>query len=198
MEARWREGRTIPEISDEIGRSWSVVGRHLKSRGMSRPMGPPPKYEVVGRTCLRCGRPRVFKSPSDRGNREDGLCRECYEAGAVVNTCPVCGEQRHRSASHAHKLCCGYRHAAAWRWQKGRGIGLKNFVEAAGLWNGAAVRRWKLRWTRSPGRKRSYTDEQAAWVRTLASQSYGHDRIAGIVGVSRDTVRRIRGRQKRA
>jgi NUMOD3 motif-containing protein len=63
---------------------------------------------------------------------------------------------------------------------------------------GRSRRIWKLRWTRSPGRVRSYTDEQATWVLNLAAQGHGHARIAETTGLSRDTVRRIRGRQKRS
>jgi transposase len=63
---------------------------------------------------------------------------------------------------------------------------------------GESRRLWKLRWTRSPGRPKSYTDEQADWVLALGAKGYSIDRTAQTVGVSRDTVRRIRGRQKRS
>jgi hypothetical protein len=189
------EGKTAPQVADEVGRSWSVVGRRLKKLGLSRPMGPPPKYEIAGRTCLRCGKPRVFKHPSDRGNRKDGLCRECYEAGAVVNTCPVCGAERHRPASHAHKVCCGYRHSAAWRWR--RGIGLRHFVER---WNGAARRLWKLRWTRSPGRSRNdqrldYEDALEKIRDAYHGNEFPSEReLKRITGESRRMIRTALGR----
>ena len=65
-------------------------------------------------------------------------------------------------------------------------------------WSGRSRRIWKLRWTRSPGRTRTYTDEQADWVLSLAAKGYGHARIAETVALHRDTVRRIRGREKRS
>jgi len=69
------------------------------------------------------------------------------------------------------------------------GLGLETLIEFRG---GNARRFWKLKWTRSPGRDRGYTDDQETWVVNLTRQGYSKPRIAETVGLSTDQVARIR------
>ena len=121
IERRYREGATIPQISDEVGRSWSVVGRHVKALGLSRPMGPPPKHPPppTDATCRHCGGSITFSSPYyASGSRGQFCSRECFRAhvrtGAVV-ACPVCGKERYRAKCHLRKKCCD-QCFARYRW----------------------------------------------------------------------------------
>jgi hypothetical protein len=131
----------------------------------------------------RTTEPRVFKHPSDRGNRQEGLCRRCYEAGGVVNECPVCGNERNRPLSHAHKKCCGYSCATRYRWR--RGTGLRAFIER---WGGKARRKRKRVWRarqvgKLGGRRRGYDDEQAVLARRIKAKypTLGRATIAQMV-----------------
>lgn len=141
IDKRLLEGATIPTVAAEVGRSWSAVHRRLQAlvaagRTPARRMGPPPKYPPppTDLTCQHCSRPIVFGSPSDAwGNeRKKGVycSRECFLAEVkrgVVNTCPVCGKERYRPASHAHKKCCSYECSNRYRWQVSR-KGIENLV----------------------------------------------------------------------
>jgi hypothetical protein len=119
------EGAKIPEIAVEIARSWSVVGRVAKQLdeelGIERAMGPAPKYDPPARdrTCRHCGGDMPAVSPYYAANGRGIYCsRECFlddvRTGALV-TCPECGKERWRPASHIHKLHCSQRCAHAAR-----------------------------------------------------------------------------------
>ena len=152
---------------------------------------PPP----TDRTCRQCGKLLSFKHPKDAVGRGYYCDDDCYRASLPARvrvTCPVCETVRERPPSHAHKRFCSTSCRARYHFRLGN---LRHLVER---WNGDSRRLWKLKWAPKPGRPRNYTDEQAAWVLSLAAQGYGHERIVQTTGLSRDTVRRIRGREKRS
>jgi hypothetical protein len=165
------------------------------------------------RVCPTCG--ETFRPLASAVTRGKGrYCSiECRRTGELV-ACLECGAETYRNRADVERgsrFCswsCWMRHrwredsdelrlrlADAMRHRWHTGLGLESLIERQG---GKARRVWKLRWTRSPGAPRSYTDEQAAWVLSLAARGYGHRRIAETVGLHRDTVRRIRCPEKRA
>jgi transposase/endogenous inhibitor of DNA gyrase (YacG/DUF329 family) len=156
---------------------------------------PPP----TDRTCRHCGQPLSFEHPKDAVGRGFYCGWDCYLADQelpprVAVSCPFCGTVRERPPSHAHKRFCSSQCWARYRLALGM---LRHLVDHWG-WPGDQTRIAKLKMSRGPGRSRSYTDEQAAWVLRLAALDYGHDRIAETVGLHRDTVRRIRCPEKRS
>jgi hypothetical protein len=153
METRYLEGATIPEIADELDRSCSVVGRQIKALGISRRMGPPPKYPPPTRaTCRHCGGPITFSSPYyASGSRGQFCSRECFieqvKRGDVIS-CPECGRERYRARSHAHKECCSRSCGMKRRFRRGVGLG-KAWIESRtdrGRWGTRARQRWLGRW----------------------------------------------------
>ena len=123
-----------------------------------------------------------------RGDRSGTVRRR-----GIVKNCPECGRERYFHPSSTRSgLCrtCRFRHEL--KQHKGPAAALVATLP------GWARRIAKLRRTRSPGRRRTYTSQQAAWVIALAEKGYGHDRIAQTVGLPRDTVRRIRDPHKRS
>jgi hypothetical protein len=206
---RYCEGATIPEISKETGRSWSVVGRVVKALGISRPMGPPPKYPPppTDLSCRHCGKPLPYRSPSyaARGQYLNYCNRECFLAEVktgVVNTCPMCGKKRYRGRAEARKKCCGYQCAARWRWQRLVGVG--PFIKAHALpgrghWPGATRRLLHLRAAPRPGRPRN--DARSDYAETLKmirdkyEETHASERdLERLTGESRRMVRTALGR----
>jgi hypothetical protein len=208
IEMRYLEGATIPEIAGELGRSWSVVGRCVKALGISRPMGPTPKYPPAptDRTCRHCGIPLTFSSPYyASGSRGQFCSRECFRAQVKTGepvTCPVCGKERYRPASHVQKLCCGYRCAARYRWQ--RAVGIVPFIKAHALpgrghWPGATRRLWHLRAAPRPGRPRNDSrldyEDALERIREKYNETHATERdLQRLTGESRRMVRTALGR----
>jgi Helix-turn-helix domain of resolvase len=208
--ARFYRADPIPTLAvgaQELGLSQSAISNYLRELGIELPPNGSRlmKYPDPGvRTCDRDECENLFRpKPSTVANGRGRYCSyRCRDLAATHRprqkgewiTCPVCGGARWWYASDVARgrtFCspsCWGRH----RWKHGL---IATWWLARPL-SGSARRTWKLRWTRSPGRARSYTDKQAAWVLTLAAQGYGHARIAETTGLSRDTVRRIRGREK--
>jgi transcriptional regulator with XRE-family HTH domain len=193
-------GATQTEVAAAVGCSQSTVSRDAAGLGLeTRPAHTRPKYERTERLCLRCGKPLEYEHPSDRANRTGLYHRECYEAGAVVNTCPVCGKKRRRKASDAHKLCCSYRCSNRYRWRVSR-KGLEVLIARMG---GPARRDW-LRRLRARevgklgGPKPRYTPEQAEAVLRIKAKypTWGLVRISQVLRPL--TPKQVRGILERA
>ena len=150
--------------------------------------------------CERCGETFTrsdFPRQSDAGWIARKFCSgDCrWPVRAQERHCEQCGEliPRKVMSDNRNRQFCSRRCGQLNRWKRGAIA-----AQAVAQLPGRARRVWKLRWTRSPGRGRSYNDEKAAWVRSLTKQGYTIGRTAEIVGLSRDTVRRIRNPEKRS
>jgi transcriptional regulator with XRE-family HTH domain len=194
---------TMPELAAQHEVSTTTIWKDVHALGLeARPAHTRAKYAPANRLCQRCGKPLPFRHPSDHANLRGVYHRECYEDGGVVNKCPICGRERYRPRSHARKKCCGYKHAARYRWEVSR-AGLWRFVdsrrEGQGSWSGDKRRLWKLRLTRSPGRRRNDArpdyEEALARIRDAYEETHAPERdLARETGESRRMVRIALGR----
>lgn len=214
IEARYREGATIPVIAAELDRPWSTVGRHVKKMGLSRPMGPAPKYAAAptDRQCQHCEKPLTFSSPYYAANGRGAYCtRECFledkRTGAVV-TCPECSREHWRPGSHLHKVHCDHycaakarRPAASERLKREWREGGPMVTAIMPFFHGSTRRIWKLEWARkNSGRKRrEATPGYAATVLKIRkarveNPDMSERALARECKVSRETVRVALGR----
>jgi len=197
---------TMPELADLLDVSIETIWRDVHALGLEvRPAHTRAKYAPAGRLCQRCGKPLPFRHPSDHANLRGLYHRECYEAGGVVNKCPICGRERYRPRSHASKRCCGYSHASRYRWNVSR-AGLRRFVESRragrGRWSGLSRQVWGGRlggWNaagpeaRQRGKPRGYTDAQVRTARIVLERdpNIGRDRLSRLLRVSPKQARAI-------
>jgi transcriptional regulator with XRE-family HTH domain len=193
---------TMPELEELLGVDTTTIWRDVHALKLeARPAHTRPQYPITGRTCRRCGKPLRFRHPSDHANLRGRYHRECFEADAVVNTCPVCGKERRRQASHAHKKCCSYRCAQLYRWhvsRKGLGKLVRRYLgPARQVWLGRIAAKKKGRVAGKRPVEEIYP-ELGARVLELRAADETLRAIAAETGLTKHEVEGVLARARRA
>jgi hypothetical protein len=197
-------GMTIPEVARELGFAVSTIGRDVKALGISRPMGPAPKYPPppTDLVCEGCGGPIRFSSPSAVKRHRGRFCsQKCFLAWAKTGElarCLQCGTERYwprcRLERGAQAPFCSQSCWNQWRWQH-RGETMRNFI-TSGVWGGRGRSVWLGRHGGrakggGDGRPLGYSADQVEKVRQLRAKTLSLRVIARLTGLSKDQVARI-------